>query len=268
MKRLGLTSVFFADASTENWRRAKACGFENVEICYRDSYRMDELVENGDRVYHHVVDAGMNPASAHLPFLQPWDISSANHAERRRAIRYQTELLDHIAGFGIPLAVLHPSFEPIDDDEREHRLALSTEGIAILGAHARKLGIVLAVENLPRTCLGNCADEMLILTDHGRSASICMDVNHLLKETHEEFIQKVGPYIVHIHMSDYDRTDEKHWLPGEGVIRWETLMPMLNQAGYPGNYLVEIREYSAVPGKTTAPETVMERLRERVLPFA
>ena len=36
---------------------------------------------------------------------------------------------------------------------------------------------------------------------------------------------------------------------------------MLDSVGYQGNYLVEIREYSAVPGQTITPETVMERMK-------
>lgn len=262
MKAIGLTSVFFADASVENWARARQCGVQNIEICYRDSFRTDEMVANGDRVYHNAIQAGMTAASAHLPFLQPWDISSANRAERREAIQRQKDLLDHIGDFGIPLAVLHPSFEPIDPEERPERLALAAEAIAILGAHARTRGITLAVENLPRTCLGNCVEEMLYLTENGRNAKICMDVNHLLKETHAHYIQAAGPHIVHLHMSDYDRADEKHWLPGNGVIDWDALLTLLDEAGYPGNYLVEIREYSAVPGKIISPDEVMARLKE------
>lgn len=261
MREIGLTSVFFADASVENWARARQCGFQNIEICYRDSFRTDEMVFNGDRVYRNAVQAGMTAASAHLPFLQPWDVSSANRAERCEAIGRQKDLLDHIGEFGIPLAVLHPSFEPIDPEERPARLALAAEAIADLGAHARKRGITLAVENLPRTCLGNCVEEMLDLTDNGRSAKVCMDVNHLLRETHAHYIRAIGPHIVHLHLSDYDRVDEKHWLPGNGVIDWAALTALLDEAGYRGNYLVEIREYSAVPGKITSPEEVMARLR-------
>ena len=261
MKQLGLTSVFFADPSVENWRRARTCGFENVEICYRDSFSMTEILEKGDKVYQNALKAGMTAATAHLPFLQPWDISSANVAERTQAIQWQKELLDHISAFGIPLAVLHPSFEPVAEEERPHRLALSAEAIGILGEHARSRGITLAVENLPRTCLGRCAEEMLILTDYGRNAKICMDVNHLLREKHSHYIETVGPHIVHTHLSDYDRADEKHWLPGNGVINWKELLSMLDSVGYQGNYLVEIREYSAVPGQTITPETVMERMK-------
>lgn len=262
MKQLGLTSVFFADPSVENWRRARNCGFENIEICYRDSFQMEEMLESGDRVYHHAVEAGMTAATAHLPFLQPWDVSSANVAERARAIQWQKEIIDHISNFGIPLAVLHPSFEPIAEEERAHRLALSAEAISILGAYANSRGVTLAVENLPRTCLGRDAEEMLTLTDCGKSAKICMDVNHLLRETHAQYLEKLGPYIVHTHFSDYDRVDEKHLLPGNGIIDWQMLIAMLDRAGYQGNYLVEIREYSAVPGETTTPETVMNRMKK------
>lgn len=268
MPALGLTSVFFKEPSVENWAKARDCGFENVEICYRDSLQTQPMIEQGDQVYRNVLAAGMKPATAHLPFLHYWDISSCNKAERRLAIEAQRSLISHISDLHIPLIVLHPSFEPIDPTEREARLVLSAEAIADLGAHARERGVVLAVENLPRTCLGNCAADMLLLTDHGRSASICMDVNHLLLETHESYINQLGPYIVHTHMSDYDRTDEKHWLPGNGVIDWHALISRLTAVGYQGSYLFEIREYTAVPGSIVSPAEVMQRLKTSILPTA
>lgn len=88
----------------------------------------------------------------------------------------------------------------------------------------------------------------------------------LLLETHEAYIDQLGPYIVHAHLSDYDRTDEKHWLPGNGVIDWHALLSRLTAAGHQGSYLFEIREYTAVPGSVVSPAEVMQRLRESILP--
>ena len=123
----------------------------------------------------------------------------------------------------------------------------------------KKLGIRIAVEDLPRSCLGNCADELLFLTDYGRHAGICFDVNHLLKESHKEFVEKVGPYIITTHLSDYDRLDEKHW-PGDGCIDWKELKALLDAAGYQGRYLFELGENaSPLLGRAFTPKELAER---------
>ena len=262
MRELGITSVFFRDPSAENWRSMREAGILNVEICYRDSFRMDEMIRTGDTAYRNAREAGMRPATAHLPFLQPWDISSLNIAERRQAIADQIKLIDHFSELAIPLAVMHPSFEPIDPEERPERLKRSADAIAQIGKHAAGRGVRLAVENLPRTCLGNTSEEILFLTDYGRSCGVCMDVNHLLQESHEHFIHNAGAYMIHMHLSDYDFEDEKHWLPGTGGIDWKQLRTLIDEACYAGNYLVEIREGSAVPGRTTTPGEVAERMKQ------
>src|SRR5699024_1280431 len=134
------------------------------------------------------------------------------------------------------------------------------ETIGILGAYTKDKGVLLAVENLPRTCLGNCADEMLILTDNGKSAGICFDVNHLFIDSHSEFIKKTGSHIITTHFSDYDRIDERHWLVGEGCIDWEELIDLLRNQGYEGRFLFEINELSAPSlERAITPEELVER---------
>lgn len=40
-------------------------------------------------------------------------------------------------------------------------------------------------------------------------------------------------------MSDYDRKNERHWLPGEGVIDWNELLSVLIDSGYKGPFIYE-----------------------------
>jgi len=117
----------------------------------------------------------------------------------------------------------------------------------------------LAVECLPRTCLGNTADELLIIVNEvGSGIGICFDSNHLLKEKPEEFVAKTGKKIVTVHISDYDGLDEKHWLPGTGVINWTKVVNELVKGGYDGPFMYETskrkpsQEASSVPVKLTA----------------
>lgn len=264
MPRFGLTSVFFPNPTAAQWQSAADAGFRYVEICYRDALYMEHMLQAGDAVHRIAVQAGMTAATAHLPYLHAWDVSSANMAERLEAISMQERLLRHVADLGIPLAVLHPSFEPIDETERPARLKLSADAISRLGTLAKKLGVVLAVENLPRTCLGNCAEEILFLTDNGRSAKVCMDANHLLLETHEAFIRAAGEHIVHLHMSDYDGNDEKHWLPGQGIVDWPGLKALLEGVGFDGIWMLEVREATALPGQIITPAQAMQRLRTTI----
>ena len=53
-------------------------------------------------------------------------------------------------------------------------------------------------------------------------------------------IKKVGANIVSTHVSDYDKIDEKHWLPGEGVADFHAIFSALWDTGYSGPWLYEL----------------------------
>ena len=137
--------------------------------------------------------------------------------------------------------VIHASFEPVPEDERAQRLESCSESLIILSQEAERYGAQLAVECLPRTCLGNTAEEILMLIDGISGIGICCDVNHLLTETPEEFITKTGSQVTTLHISDYDGVDERHWLPGEGIINWSNVIESLVSTGYSGPFMFESR---------------------------
>ena len=105
---------------------------------------------------------------------------------------------------------------------------------------AAENGAVMAVENLPRTCLGRDSSDMLQLLEADDRLRVCFDTNHLLRETHADFVKAVGERIVTTHISDYDFVDEKHWLPGEGKVDWPALAKLLKNADYQGVWLYEL----------------------------
>ena len=191
------------------------------------------------------------------------DISVLDEAKCEIAVNSQKYLLDWIASKNIGIAVIHASAEPIEAHERQDRMNKATENIKLLGAYARERGVVLALENLPRSCVGNCAADMLALTDHGKNASMCFDVNHLLLESHKEFYEKVAPYVVTTHLSDYDKIDERHWIPGDGCIDWAELTGLFEKYNYTGRFIFELNEGNSPKlGRVFSPAELVERFNE------
>lgn len=180
--------------------------------------------------------------SFHLPFypFSELEISVSDAEVRERTVAYLAELIRRAGDVGIDKFVIHPSGEPIDEADRTERMETSKESLARLSRVAVASGGVLAVENLPRTCLGRNSDEMLELVSADPDLGICFDTNHLLKENFEDFLRKVGDKVVTIHVSDYDFKDERHWLPGEGELDWNRMYDALLACGYRGPWLYEI----------------------------
>lgn len=179
--------------------------------------------------------------SYHLPF----DHSEVNPASfdahvRKNTIELDTEMIKAVSEAGIKKAVLHASGEPISDADRAESMKYAKDSIFLLNEVAKASGVTLAVENLPRTCIGKNSAEMLELIAVDPAVKICFDVNHLLEESHRDFVKAVGKHIVTLHVSDYDFIDERHLAPGKGKIDWAELVELLKEAGYNGYFMNEV----------------------------
>lgn len=249
-------------AETEILRKVSSRGFACVELSfshedYFERYHLNEG-ETARRLQEYCGTLGMRIWSIHLPFSERWDLSGESAAE---ALRDDEALLRAAGSAGISVAVIHPSFEPIADEDRSRRLRTAKENLRRLNETARECGVTLGLENLPRTCLGNRSEEMAELLEE-TGASFVFDTNHSLAEDNVAFLRAMlarGHCPVSLHVSDYDFVDERHDLPGRGINRWRELLDLLLTAGYAGPLLYEIRPVIA-PGCTVAFEEVAENI--------
>lgn len=183
---------------------------------------------------------GIKLNSIHLPFGNELDISSEDNEIRTYAADVYKKMIASASEIGIKTAVLHPSFEPIEENRRTSRMKNAKNSLAELDLFAYNHSVNIAVENLPRTCLGRNSSDILSLISAGEHLSVCFDTNHLLNEDFSDFISNVGNKIITTHISDYDFNDEKHWLPGEGDIDWNRLLKCLDDIHYNGVFMYEL----------------------------
>jgi sugar phosphate isomerase/epimerase len=187
--------------------------------------------------------------SVHSPFGATVDISSLDEAVRQKGLEAVRGSFGLAAELGCQVVVVHASSEPITPPERPARIAQAQHSLASVVGMAQSSGVRAALEPLPRTCLGHTADEMaLLLRDLPPEwAGICLDVNHAnVGEDIVAFIRRFGARILSLHISDNDGVDEKHWLPGEGVIPWPLVIMALREVGYDGPFMYEVS-----PGSST-----------------
>lgn len=178
--------------------------------------------------------------SYHLPFQKMDEVDISNKELQKHTIESWSELIKKGVEIGIDKFVAHPSTEPIEENERKDKLEYSKEGLAKLADVAKEAGAVIAVENLPRTCLGNCHKEIKELISYHDDLKVCFDTNHLLFEDAVDFIHQLSNKIITTHVSDFDFINERHWLPGEGKLDWQKLISTLKEVNYQGIWLYEL----------------------------
>ena len=224
----------------EMFVKCRHAGIRNVEI---SCHNLEE-VQNVDfaKMRQYGEENEVNLWSFHLPFgpFSEIDISSANENVRRNCVKILCEYIKRAADIGIDKYIIHPSAEPIEEKDRPYRLEKAKESLASLAETASGCGGVMAVEDLPRSCLGRDSSEMLELLSADSRLRSCFDTNHLLKENPADYIGKVGDKIITTHVSDYDFVNERHWLPGEGKMDWPAVLAALQKINYSGVWLYEI----------------------------
>ena len=240
----GTSLCFTGSLSAESFADLKANGIDAVEFSFSKARYYDEFdfVNRAQEYADRVREAGLEWWSLHLPFSGKLDISILDDELRADIMKINTEMILAAGKAGCKVAVLHPSSEPISDDIRPQRLAYSRENIIRLREVCDSVGMKLAVENLPRTCLCNRSAEMINLL-RGTGAGVVFDTNHSLVEENVEFLTALtdaGLEILSLHISDYDFVDERHRLPGDGINNWKGILAALEKVGYKGPLMYEV----------------------------
>ena len=240
----GTSTAFLPSVELEDWKKLKAAGIDCLELSFHYEFYMDtiDFPKNAELYAERAKQAGIELWSIHLPFSPNYDISSENPEDREEILRANRLLIEAAGRIGIKTAVLHPSSEPIEKERRARRFRLSREAICYLRGVADRAGVVLAVENLPRTCLCNKAPEMIELLG-GTGATVVFDTNHSLFQDNISFLNALldaGLQLRTLHISDYDFVDERHRLPGMGINDWNGFLDILEKAEYSGPLMYEV----------------------------
>jgi len=187
--------------------------------------------------------SGLELWSVHSPFGDGLDLSSLDAQVRGRTLDALRRAFDLAANLGCKTVIVHPSAEPIAPEERRERLGQACHSLGEVVAMAQESNVPGAIEPLPRSCLANTADEVATLLEGSPEnwLGICLDVNHAnVGQDLVSFIRRFHSRIITLHISDNDGVDERHWLPGMGVINWAEVMRALREIGYTGPLMYEV----------------------------
>ncbi|MGI6296691.1 MAG: sugar phosphate isomerase/epimerase family protein [Armatimonadota bacterium] len=180
--------------------------------------------------------------SVHAPFSGV-DLASPDKELRAKSVGWVSGAGKIAHDLGAKVLVVHAALEIKVNISREDRVLLAADSLRQVADVCKPLGVTVAVEALPRTCIGNCAPELLFILDkiNRPNTGICLDVNHLIPASALSAIVRIlGERIITLHISDHDDVDERHWLPKKGVINWPGLVQALREIKYKGPFMYEV----------------------------
>ncbi len=209
----------------------------------------ENFSEKSVEIFKTAAQHGVTIRSVHLPFcpFELLDPASTDASVRKSFLNLQSEILKVSAERGVGILVVHPSGEPYEEKSRAENLKYSIESLGALNEVAKAAGVRLAVENLPRTCMCRDCKEIEMVAKALPDISFCFDTNHSLIDQNIDIMKTMGSRIIAIHVSDYDRVNERHLFPGHGVNDWEQIINALISVGYSGTWNYEIKDSEKLP---------------------
>ena len=200
--------------------------------------------------------AGVEPRSVHANFGSSMDLSSTDSTIRSAGVQAAGVAIDLAVRIGASMVIIHSSSELVDNDVREVRMKQAKRSIETIADMARQNGCRVAVELLPRTCLGRSVEELFALLEGlgTETVGVCMDTNHLMGNfaALPDVVRRLGPRLFTLHCSDYDGIDERHWSPLRGVIDWAAFISALSAIGFSGSINYEAKLDGQTPAERLA----------------
>jgi len=219
--------------------KAKAFGFDVVEICVEDPGTLDAA---SVRARADEVGVALTVCGAFGPSR---DLSSEDVAVRGNAFAYLKRCVDYAALLSSPF-VSGPMYAAVgatrmlDARERAAQWARAAAGLKEAAAYAAERSVKLAIEPLNRfeTDLVNTVDQGLeLIADVGaENVGLLLDTFHMNIEEKDipSAVRRAGRRIVEFHACSSDRGT-----PGEDDLPWRVIADALRDVGYEGPVVIE-----------------------------
>jgi D-psicose/D-tagatose/L-ribulose 3-epimerase len=217
-------------------------GFDFVEMPIGDVEATADVLAKWERIGQQASSLGLGVQTC---AILPPDLSlvSSDSAQRQAGVNHLKALVDCSAAAGstILMGPLYAGFcvftgKPATEQEWTWSVTAMRE----VAEYAETKGVVLAIEYLNRfeIYLLTCADEVVRYVeavDHS-NCRIAFDTFHANLEEKKigEAIRKVAPYLVHVQISENDRST-----PGQGHIDFGEVFTALQDVDYNGPIAIE-----------------------------
>lgn len=169
--------------------------------------------------------------------------------------RYK-QSLDYCAALGgthmvlhSPLNFLGTPFHPFESTSFNMSKILE-ETMGEMVRYAESLKIMLVIENIFDRDPALLA--ALVRSFNSEYVRMSVDTGHahinykLGAPPVDYFVREGGAHLGHVHLQDTDGFADRHWVPGEGEIRWVAVFEALSQLEHTPRMIVEIMDQSRV----------------------
>jgi sugar phosphate isomerase/epimerase len=181
--------------------------------------------------------------SIHAPWADT-NLSADDDSIRERIIERLQGSIRWASQIEARALVFHPGWQTFVESSSPGRgWRLNMESTRMILRYAEDHGVDALIENVPGPVpfyMRAVHDFMRFFDELGAEAGMTLDVGHanIIRET-RLFLERFGPSIRHIHVSDNLGDSDNHLPIGEGGIGWKETMDAIKRTGFDGWIVIE-----------------------------
>ena len=273
---MGLTRAGEFPTYIESMKACLEAGFkvQDINLCSlrggRNQFTGDNWRHEAERTAMEAEKAGVVFGQSH-PVFVGLNLSSESEEQQKLWHDMMIRSLEISSILKVKWAVLHPfGVHNGHDADIEASIRLNIECYDFAFELAEKLGVKLAFENMPLRWGGmrrftNYAEDLIALVDEYRSPNvgICWDFGHgnMIYDNQIPALKKIGKRLKMTHVADNYGKGDDHTNPFHGTTDWHSIMPVLREIGYEGDFAFETHMETAYVPDELRPGIAKETFR-------
>lgn len=233
---------------------AKSAGFKYVNMGFGSLAGLLTSVD-GEKTVCAIADElaknGLRAVMTHAPY---YDLRISAEVQDENINKAQLFCLKATKILGAGVCAFHPRTHFTGGENAEFSLIDNVKNFTPLVAEAKKLGVKVGIENLPKFPLWtpefyscNPGDHARLIDCFNDPSAVCAvwDTGHanLMKHNQAESIKLLGSRIEATHIHNNFKDDDLHFAPSVGNIDWAAVAKALKSAGYKGYFTCESNLY-------------------------
>lgn len=257
--KLGIQHVGLGVQTEETYQKFADAGFQSIDYYLMYAYSNpiwtlsdEELKEKMEAEKQLLKKYGLVAGQTHAPMDAYWHADILTKEKRWHA---QVQAIKATSYLESPYIVVHPIMLPyrMDPAKYEEAKAVNMEFYKFLEPYAKEYGVKIAIENLfaydpilQRFCETACSKAEYLIdyvdTLNSDCFVVCLDTGHamLADQNPVDMIYQLGSkYLKVLHVQDNDKVQDKHVMPGMGVLDWYGIGKALHDIGYDGVFNYE-----------------------------
>ena len=213
---------------------------DEVAFWYADKEEIPALVR----------DSGLYLENIHVPYIHCNLLWSHSENERKGMLDSYYGWIEDCANYHIPTMVMH-----VTDGDKFLRPTL--DGLKCMDAlvcRAEEYGVRIAVENTKNDHVLN----HVLKEIPSHSLGLCYDSSHsrVCSQNQTALLELYKDRLFAVHLSDNDGLEDRHWLPGTGVIDWDAVL-----SAFPVSYggCISLEVFTQNPGLEGSSEAYLRK---------